>query len=57
MANLCRQNILKLVQATKYIDNDTAQSYFPHIKNAIFPNLFLLRSRVPVFVLFNIQQT
>jgi len=31
--------------------------YFPHIKNAIFSNLFLLRSRVPVYILLNIQQT
>jgi hypothetical protein len=29
-------------------------AYFPRIKNAIFPNLFFLRGRVPVFILFNI---
>ena len=30
------------------------KAYFPRIENAIFLNLFLLRSRVPVFIFFNI---
>jgi hypothetical protein len=28
--------------------------YFPRIKNVIFSNLILLRSRAPVFILVNI---
>ncbi|CAB1057759.1 Asparagine synthetase [glutamine-hydrolyzing] (EC [Olavius sp. associated proteobacterium Delta 1] len=33
---------------------EEVKTYFPRIKNAIFSNLFLLLSRAPVFVLFNI---